>query len=134
MSTSINRQNLLNQAALLAADLYAARVLSEANSLSELPYKEVAGLDAHEVAETEVSVNKELENIQVRKAICAALESANNDVRDIAKLVGAALLPLSLSGVVAIPLTPLAFGVAGLIVFNAGVSAFCSSVTLEKKD
>ena len=134
MSTSINEQDLLNQAALIAADLYAERVLSGASSFSEIPCDEVAGVDVRKVDETVTSVKKELENIQARKAICAALESAKNDVRDVAKVVGAALLPLSLSGVVAIPLTPLAFGVAGLIVFSAGVSVFCSGLSVDKKD
>ena len=131
MTRQINEKDLLNQTALLAADLYAAEVLSKASSLSETSCE---GIDSHEFKETVKSVNKELENLQARKAICAALGSVKNDIREVAKVVGAALLPLSLSGVIAISTTPLAFAVAGLIVFNAGVSAFCSEFPSDKKD
>jgi hypothetical protein len=131
MTRQINEKDLLNQTVLLAADLYSAKVLSKASSLSETSREEI---DSHEFEETVKSVNKELENVQARKAICAALGSVKNDIRDVAKVVGAVLLPLSISGVVAIPTTPFAFAVAGLIVFDVGVSVFCSEFPSDKKD
>ena len=131
MTRQINKEDILNQAVLLATDLYAAKVLSKASSLSETSSEEI---DPRQLKETVKIVNKELGNAQARKAICAALGSVKNDIRDVAKVVGAVLLPLSLSGVIAIPTTPLALAVASLIVFNAGVSAFCSEFQSNEKN
>jgi magnesium-transporting ATPase (P-type) len=131
MRSQINENDLLHQAALLAADLYAEEVLSKASSLSKTSHNRI---DSHEVRESMKSVKKELDkSAQARKAICAGLSSVKNDIREVTKIVGAALLPLSLSGVIAIPITPLEFAVAGLIVFDAGVSAFCSEFKSEKE-
>jgi magnesium-transporting ATPase (P-type) len=132
MNTEVNEEELLHQAALLAADLYAEEILSNASSLSKTKHE---GIDQRELRKSVKSVKKEIKkNIQARKAICAALGSVKNDIRDVTKVVGAALLPLALSGVIAIPITPLAFAIAGLIVFDAGVSAFCAESSSEKKD
>lgn len=132
MNSQISEKDLLHQAALLAADLYTEEMLSKASSLSKNLY---AGINSREYKESLKSVNNELEkSVEARKAICVALGSVKNDIREVTKVVGASLLPLSLSGVIAIPLTPLAFAVAGLIVFNAGLSAFCSEYTSAKTD
>jgi hypothetical protein len=132
MNGQMNEKDLLHQAVLLAANLYAEEMLSKSSSLSKTSHK---GIDSHEFKQSVKSVKKELENnAQARKAVCAALGSVKYDIREVTKVVGGVLLPLSLSGVIAIPITPLAFAVAGLIVFDAGVSAFCSEFTLGKKD
>jgi hypothetical protein len=78
MTKQINEKDLLHQAALLAADLYAAKMLSKASSLSEISSEEI---DSHEFKESVKSVNKEIGNMRVRKAICVALGSVNNDIR-----------------------------------------------------
>jgi hypothetical protein len=135
MINQINEEELLHQAALLAADLYAEGILSKASSFSKTSHKRHKGIDVSEIIKIEKSVKKEFEqNAQVRKAICAALGSIKNDIRDVTKVAGAALLPLSLTGIIAIPATPMAIAVAGLIIFDAGISAFCSEFSSEKKD
>lgn len=132
MSNPINEKELLEQAALLAANLYAEEMLSNASSLSKTPHE---GIDSQEFKNSVNSVEKELKkNAPARKAICAALGSVKNDIREVTKVVGAALLPLAITGVIAIPITPLAFAVAGVIVFDAGISAFCAEFSPEKKE
>jgi len=131
MYSQNNEQEILNQAALLAVDLYTEEVLSKANSLSNVSHKRT---ESPEFKQTMKSVRDELEkNVQAKRSICAALGSVKNDLFEVTKITGAALLPLSICGVVAIPITPLAFAVAGLIVFNAGISAYCSEFTSGEK-
>ena len=132
MKNHVNERELLEQAALLAADLYADQVLSNASSLTK-PHPGVN--KSREFKRVESSVQRELqENTRAKKAICAALGSAQTDIRDVTKVVGAAILPLALSGVLAIPITSIAFAVAGLLVFNAGITAFCSEYLPQRKD
>ena len=95
MSSHINEKEILHQAALLAADLYADHMLSRASSLSKTSHK---GIDSRDFRQSVTSVKKEFEkNVQARKAICTALGSVKNDIREVTKVVVAALLPLSLS-------------------------------------
>lgn len=78
----------------------------------------------------EAGIIKQQPQIQMR--ICEALKSVNNDAKDIAKIVCAALIPLSVSGVIALPLTPIVcFGV-GLVIRRAGTSGFCAGVSEQK--
>jgi hypothetical protein len=60
--------------------------------------------------------------------LCPALRSASDDIREVATVVSAALLPLALSGVIAIPVTPLAFAAVALVIVRASVATLCSDV------
>jgi hypothetical protein len=132
MSNKFNQEELLEQAALLATDLYADQMLSNSSSLLKTS-RQVK--ETPEFKQIVLAVEKELKkNVLTKKAICAVLGSAKNDIREVTKIVGAAILPLALSGVIVIPITPFAFAVAGLFVFNAGITAFCSGFLKNEKD
>ncbi len=95
MNSQISEKDLLHQAALLAADLYTEEMLSKASSLSKTLYERI---NSREYKESLKSVNNELEkSVEARKAICVALGSVKNDIREVTKVVGASLLPLSLA-------------------------------------
>ena len=70
---------------------------------------------------------------QIRVRICEALKSVNEDAKDLAKIVCAALIPLSLAGTIALPLTPIVCVGVGLVVWRAGTSGFCTGVGEPKK-
>ena len=70
---------------------------------------------------------------QIRERICEALKSVNDDAKDIAKIICAALLPLSITGVITLPLTPIVCLGIGLVVWRAGTSGFCTGVGRSKK-
>ena len=131
MNNLDSKDDLLNQASLLAADLYAKKVYSKSSALIEFPDQEG---DPDELPASFSAVERELANNETaKKVICAALISVRNDIREVTKVVGAALLPLAISGVVAVPITPMAFAFAGLIVFNIGVSTFCSGYSKNQE-
>jgi hypothetical protein len=68
------------------------------------------------------------EQPQIRLRICEALKSVNEDVKDLAKILCAALVPLSLAGTLTLPLTPLLFLGIGLVVWRAGTNGFCAGI------
>lgn len=108
---------------MLAADLYAWKVAARARSMIEPPPGEV---DPNDLAKVEQRVRQELAKQAVKAALCAALKSATNNIRGVSQVVVATLLPLALAGTISVPLTPLALAAAAVIVFDAGVAAFCS--------
>jgi hypothetical protein len=61
----------------------------------------------------------------IRERICAGLTSISDDSKDTAKIVIAALLPLSLTGTIALPLTPILVVGISLIMTRAGIRVFC---------
>jgi hypothetical protein len=69
----------------------------------------------------------------IRVRICEALKSVNDDAKDLAKIVCAALIPLSIAGTIALPLTPLICLGVGLVVWRAGTNGFCSGLDQSKK-
>jgi hypothetical protein len=60
--------------------------------------------------------------------ICPLLRSTSHDISEIAKVVAASLLPLSLAHTIDLPLNPLIYAAIALLIFNSGVAAFCSEV------
>ena len=118
-------EDLVASAVSLAIKLYAWEINSGGSGLTE-DEKTLNGIDSSEITNTEILAKKELEKPTTKKRICAALTIVGNDLSEVTKVVSSALIPLSLSGVIAIPLTPLALAVSGLIVFKSGVAAYCS--------
>jgi hypothetical protein len=68
----------------------------------------------------------------IRVRICEALKSVNEDAKDLAKILCTALIPLSLAGAIALPLSPLASWGIGLVVWRAGTSGFCVGLESTK--
>jgi hypothetical protein len=68
----------------------------------------------------------ELKKSPVKQAVCAAAMSGSADLKDLTKLVGAALLPLMLTGAVSLPLTPLALAAVGIVLFRMSVASYCA--------
>jgi hypothetical protein len=118
----IDEKELLHQTAVLAEDLYTAQLRENAYSLTKLRHLVVGG---DELEKSVQAAERELKKPEIKQAICRALQSANNDIRTVAKLVAAALLPLSLHGAISIQPTAIGFATAAVIVFKAGVSAYC---------
>jgi hypothetical protein len=67
----------------------------------------------------------------IRKILCAALQTTSNDAFEIAKITTPILLGLVFGGVLAIPLMPMLFAAIALTIARAGIASFCANV--EKK-
>jgi hypothetical protein len=87
-------------------------------------WKQVKEKRALDKAETEARKIVE-RSPAVKEQICAALRSVSDDIKDIAKLVGAAVLSLMAAGVISVVATPVAVAGFVIMVIRAGVSAFC---------
>jgi hypothetical protein len=61
----------------------------------------------------------------VRQRICAALTSGTGDAFDVGKILVPVLVPLSLAGTIAVPLTPIVTAAIALVIARMGVAAFC---------
>ena len=90
-----------------------------------------AEVNKETVERAEESAKQELGKPEVKRALCAALESTGDDLVDVAKVVSAALLPLAASGVIGLGVTPLAFAVTALLIYRAGVASYCVGVRVK---
>ncbi len=61
----------------------------------------------------------------VLQHICPALKSASGDLESIAKIVGGALFPLSLTPAAPVSMSALAIGALAVLTARAGVAALC---------
>jgi hypothetical protein len=61
----------------------------------------------------------------VRHRLCAALASGTGDMFDIGKTLVPVLIPLSLAGAIAVPVTPIVIAAIALVIARMGVGAFC---------
>lgn len=113
---------IINQTVNLASDLYAWRVAASGKSMAQPP---PLGVDQDALEKVEAIARRELQQQKVKSALCAVLRSTRDDLRSVAQVVAAALLPLTLAGTISLPATPLALAAAALIVFNAGVARYC---------
>jgi hypothetical protein len=96
MSDDATRQNdLINQTILLAADLYAWETGAAARSIAE---PSPPGIDPDELKKARELAKQETQKAAVKKVLCAALRSVDNDVRAVARSVATALVPLALTG------------------------------------
>ena len=63
---------------------------------------------------------------KVKKAICAGLLSLTGDFADVAKTMVVLLYPMSLTGVISVPLTPAIYAALAWLVFKSGAHAYCA--------
>jgi hypothetical protein len=131
-SDQVDSQNLIDRAAALALELHSLDILSRGDSIAD--ETSAVQIDQDAVAHAYEIGKDAIQEPAARKAICAALRSTGDDLKDIAKTVAAALLPLSLAGVVALPVTPLALAAAAVLVYRLGVAAYCSNVNRIQED
>ena len=117
-----DREALLDRAAGLAIRLNSAQILGSSKQMAELIS---LGLEPKAVEEAQQTASAQLQSAGVRARICEALKTSSDDLRELTKVVGAALLPLILTGVISIPATPLGLAVAALFVYRLGISAYC---------
>jgi hypothetical protein len=61
----------------------------------------------------------------VRDRLCPALKSVSDDIREVAKVVSAAMLPLALIPGSVIPLSPLVFAAFAVVIVRAGIKSIC---------
>ncbi len=66
-----------------------------------------------------------LQQPAITERLCPALRSVSDDIRDVAKIVSAAMLPLALVPGSVIPLSPLVFAAVALVLVRAGVNSIC---------
>jgi hypothetical protein len=90
------------------------------------PIRDETGAQADTVEKLKQDAESRIAAQGLRAILCPALKSSSHDLSEIAKTVAAALLPLSLAHVVSLPITPLVYAAIALVIFNAGVSSFCS--------
>jgi hypothetical protein len=102
-------------------------ILPEEPVRSESP--QTSQLDPSAVSTAMKEAQQIVSDISLKQRICSALKSATKDLTDIAKTVAAVLLPLSLSGAVAISLSPIVYAGVALIIFTSGVAAFCAGIS-----
>lgn len=92
--------------------------------------------DSHNDLVGKISSNNEealiiVNSVAVKSKICAGIKSATNNVKEIAKIVLASLLPLSLAGTIAVPLTPMLLAAVILTVLDSGIAAYCDGIKEE---
>lgn len=75
--------------------------------------------DAHQI----------IQQPNVRQRLCAALLSGTGDAFDIGKTLVPILIPLSLAGTIAVPVTPVVVAAVALTIARMGVGAFCTEPT-----
>jgi hypothetical protein len=119
------RDDFIAQAENLAIILYAQDVLSSARAALPPDADVASGIKAGQVSTAMEQSEVLLARSDIRDRICPGLLSVSDDVKDIAKIVGAALFPLSLVPAGPIPLTPLVAAAVSLMVLRAGVQAIC---------
>jgi len=61
----------------------------------------------------------------IRSRICASLQAASANVKEIAKLIVASALPLIHTGVLQITLTPMLVAAAAILILDSGLAAYC---------
>jgi hypothetical protein len=124
------QEQVLEKAGSLALRLYAKEIVSEGKAMTGDGGADdfvVKAQDAIKQAEAQ------LEKIPAKKAICAALGAGCDDLKELTKVAGAALLPLMLTGVITLPVTPLAFAAVGISIFRMSVASYCADANLPGK-
>ncbi|MEM9272806.1 MAG: hypothetical protein AAGA80_07555 [Cyanobacteria bacterium P01_F01_bin.143] len=68
---------------------------------------------------------------KVKERICAALQSTADDLYDVAKDITSELWLATLGGLIVAPQNPLVYAWIALLVYRAGVKAFCVEFDLS---
>jgi hypothetical protein len=108
---------VVNRAAELYADLLRSDALGARRKKSNDKQVDLM----HEAADL-------LQRPTVRQQLCRPLRSVSEDIREVAKVVGAALLPLSLTPAAVIPVSAVLFGAVAVMIVRAGISSVCAGV------
>jgi len=124
MNSARDPKELIAAAAELAPKLYFWRIATNTHSMT-MSQRPPAGIEPSDVEKAEALAERQLKDSVVKKQVCGALKSVSNDLSEITKIVATALISLSTAGVITLPMTPLAFAAAGLVVFRSGVAAYC---------
>jgi hypothetical protein len=110
----------------LAEDLFALDLLIQSHAAMPSQLKgEEEKIEALQIAD------KEENKRRIRDIICPGLLTVADDVREVAKVVGAAMLPLTLVPGANLPVTPLVIAAISVVVFRTGVSQYCSGAKNE---
>jgi hypothetical protein len=117
----VDPNHFLNTAANLAQEIHTRKLILSSVAMAESHQKELLDL-----AEAEKTAEMLLSRHELNAANCAALSTTTSDLKDVTIASGSVLLPLVYSGVVSLPLTPLAFAAVGVLIFRGGVAAYCS--------
>jgi hypothetical protein len=84
---------------------------------AEVPSEEIERAKAH--------AQDLIKQPSVIERLCPALRYASDELGEVAKIVGAAMIPLTVGPQAVLPLTPLAFGALAVVVVRAGVRSLC---------
>ena len=89
----------------------------------------------HDTVDKTLDIYSILVEEDILPHICPFLKSLSNDTNEVAKTLVTALVPLALSGTIAIPLNPILFAMLALIICKAGINAICPGESkVEKKN
>jgi hypothetical protein len=72
-----------------------------------------------------VDAQELLKRLEIRQHICPSLKVLSDDAKDYAKVIAAAILPISIAGTIPIPLNPLLFAALAVVIARMGIKTFC---------
>jgi hypothetical protein len=129
--TQSNQQQdaFIAQAEDIAVLLYAQEVLSSGRPALPPDAEVIPGIKADDVNTAMERSTSLLGRADIRQRICPGLLSINDDIKEICKVVGAVLFPLSLVPASTIPLSPLVVAAIAVMVLRAGIKTICHSKT-----
>ncbi|MBI1766430.1 MAG: hypothetical protein HYR56_33910 [Acidobacteria bacterium] len=119
---SIDHDQFLAQTVSIAERFTLLRDLRHADGMNDR--KPQTDLEQQVSQQTEAA-EKIANDPSIRARICAGAQSATANIKDIAKLVVASALPLSLAGTITIPFTPILAAAVVIIIIDSGISAYC---------
>jgi len=99
----------------------------KAISSSAAKSKKVMGLPDSEKKKLHTKAQNILNDGSVLKYLCPALKELTGDITDVAKNLTIALVPLSLTDVLAIPLDPYLYAMLAFIIGKSGISSLCQN-------
>jgi hypothetical protein len=132
-ANALNTSEFLQQAAAFAVELVGNSRSADDSDETRENEKWTVSQQA-EIVAAEKAASEIIARADIRSVLCPGLLNASNDVRDIAKASGGAILPLVLAGAIHLPLTPLAFGVFALVVIRAGLRSLCREFKNERSE
>lgn len=115
-------ENDIEKAQELARRIYAFHLSSDKSMAEHQPGEGEEETINHAIEEA----RETLENPRARSAICAALGSASKSLNETVKIVAASILPLHLTGVLVVSLTPVYLAAVSAVIFSVGISAYCA--------
>jgi hypothetical protein len=111
----------------IALILYARDVLRGGKAALPSNTEVIPGVKAEDVSAAMEQSRWLLAKTEIRNRICPGLLSVSDDIKEVSKVVGAAMFPLSLIPASTIPLTPLVVAAIAIVILRAGIQTVCGA-------